>query len=87
MNELLSGAVVMGTATAALFFFKFWRKTNDRLFAYFALSLATIAVNRAASGIMGAEEPGSPLLYWIRFAAFLVIFVAILDKNRARRTA
>jgi hypothetical protein len=87
MNELLSGAVAMGTAVSALFFFKFWRKTHDRLFAFFALSLAAIAANRVASAALSADEPGSPVLYWIRFGAFLLILIAILDKNSGRRAA
>ena len=84
MSQILSGALVMGFATAGLFFLRFWRRTRDRLFAHFALALFVMAENRlelalsALRGLRGSHE------YWIRFLAFALILIAILDKNRTR---
>jgi len=87
MNEMFVGAVVMAFAVAGLFFFRFWRKTGDRLFALFAVSFFVSAVNRIA--IVVAEKQGYPgdYFYWVRFLAFAIILVAILDKNRAIKSA
>jgi hypothetical protein len=48
MNEMIVGAIAMAFAIAGLFFFRFWRKTGDRLFALFALSFFVSAANRIA---------------------------------------
>jgi hypothetical protein len=86
MNEMIVGAVAMAFAVAGLFFFRFWRKTGDRLFVLFSLSFVILAVNRVA--IVLAAQQGYPgdYFYWVRFLAFALILVAILDKNRAAKT-
>lgn len=86
--ELMSvGAIAMGYAVAGLFFLRFWRDTRDRLFAFFALALFVLALNRVggASYLISSQERELHT-YWIRFAAFVLILVAILDKNRGRRS-
>lgn len=84
MNQLMSGAIAFGFALAAVFFLKFWAQTRDRLFALFALSFLVLAVNRVALGLKDDYPDIGNYLYWIRFAAFAVILLAILDKNRSR---
>jgi hypothetical protein len=82
MNELVLGAIVMASTTVGLFFFRFWRQTRDRLFAAFALAFWVLAANWLALAIVGTSEV-RPLLYVMRLAAFSLIIVGILDKNRA----
>jgi len=36
MTELISGALVALSLVAGLFFLRFWKKTHDRFFAFFA---------------------------------------------------
>jgi hypothetical protein len=79
IDALLTGAIAMAFAVAGLFFLRFWRETHDRLFAFFALSFFILAVNRIALGYLVYHE-----LYWVRFTAFVLVLLAILDKNRAR---
>jgi hypothetical protein len=76
--------------TAALFFLRFYRKTGDRLFFWFAAAFAVMGLNRLAFFIINAY--GSDLLqteplalFVIRLVAFLLILLGIIDKNRARR--
>jgi hypothetical protein len=83
MNELMTGAIAMGLAVAALSFLRFWRQTGDRLFAFFALSFVILAVNRIAFVLLAVPESQEDIFYWIRLTAFVLILVAILDKNRA----
>ncbi|CAN5545757.1 hypothetical protein BH09GEM1_BH09GEM1_09290 [soil metagenome] len=81
----LSGVLAGSYAIAALFFLKFWRQTRDRLFAYFSAAFGLLVVQRIVLGFtVGARvDPG--VYYLVRLAAFLLILVAIVEKNRAER--
>lgn len=83
MNQLMTGAIAMAFAVAALFFFRFWRNSRDRLFALFALSFLVLAVNRVAIGVANDRGDHGDYFYWVRAIAFGIILVAILDKNRS----
>ena len=82
LNVLLLGAVAMGSAIAGLLFLRFWRDGRDRLFLLFALSFFLQAVNRVALALTERPNEGSPWHYGVRLVAYLLIIVAILDKNR-----
>jgi len=86
MNQVLAGAVAMGLGVAGLFFLRFWRKTRDRLFALFALSLFIMAANRIGLALSALQGSRGDQLYWVRLVAFGLILLAILDKNRTRRS-
>lgn len=79
----LSGLLVAAYTVAALFFVRFWRQTRDHLFAYFAWAFALLAVQRAAlaaSAVLPLE------VYWyyvLRLLAFVLIMLAIIEKNRS----
>jgi hypothetical protein len=81
MIEFLSGAVTFGFLIAAGFFFRFWRKTADRLFLAFAAAFALFALNQALiAGLTVVIEPSS-LVYGLRVLGFILILAAIVDKN------
>jgi hypothetical protein len=80
---LVSGLLVMGYAIAALFFFRFWRETRDRLFGIFAAAFGLLAAQRAALALSADPSGDQVLLYGIRLLAFVLILAAIVDKNRA----
>lgn len=84
MTQFFSGATMMGMVVAALFFLRFYRDTRDRLFAMFAAAFFILALNRIAIAILNPPDEVSALFYVIRLLAFLLILVAIIDKNRAR---
>jgi uncharacterized membrane protein YfcA len=81
MRLFLLGAITMAFAIAGVFFLRFWRDTRDRLFLLFALAFFILAGNRAGIAYVGDYGRGDHL-YWVRFLAFLVILIAIWDKNR-----
>ncbi len=81
---LVAGALTMGYAIAALFFFRFWRQTADRLFALFAASFAILAIQRVALALTVDIPANAVWLYTLRLVAFLLILAAILEKNRSR---
>lgn len=85
MTDVLGGATAFGSLVLALFFFRFWRQTADRLFAAFALAFAVFAVNRFVLALLSEDDEARPYIYLVRLLAFLVIIAAIVDKNRPRR--
>ena len=84
INRFLLGALVMACFAAGLFFLRFWRKSHDRLFILFAIAFWVLGVNRVGLTFVEADETRT-YLYMVRLLAFLIILIAIVDKNRARK--
>ena len=80
-NDFLRGALVMASLSIALFFLRFWRATSERLFALFSLAFCLLAANWALASLGGPLKPNAHVF---RFLAFVVIALAVLDKNRRR---
>ncbi len=87
VDQFLAGMIVLGSAMAGLVFLRFWRKTHDRLFALFGASFFLMAVNRAWLSVVGEAAESRTAIYLIRLLAFVIILVAIVDKNLAPRRA
>jgi hypothetical protein len=85
MDDFLSGASVVAAAAIALFFLRFWRETDDRFFLLFAVAFAIFALNRVALGALDDESEARTIVYLARAAAFGIIVLAIVDKNRPQR--
>ena len=81
MDQFLMGAIALGWVVAALFFLRFWRQTHDRLFAIFALSFALLELTRIVMACLNTDAEDATFPYWIRLVAYLLILVAIVDKN------
>jgi uncharacterized membrane protein HdeD (DUF308 family) len=82
-NVMLLGAIAMACLVAGAFFLRFWQQTHDRFFAFFAASFFVEAANRAALAVSPTPNDGLPVIYFIRLISFLLILLAIIDKNRA----
>lgn len=76
------GAIAMASIAVAIFFLRFWRDTRDRLFVMFALAFLLLAATRLGLVISEDTSEAHTLWYWVRLAAFVVILIAIADKNR-----
>ena len=85
MNQFMLGAIAMGSAVAALLFFRFWRSSRDRLFLYFSLSFLLEAVDRLfmSMGNLSDENQG---FYLVRLLSYALILWAVVEKNLARRS-
>lgn len=81
MLDFIRGAVAMGFLVAAGFFIRFWRQTRDRLFCLFAIAFVLISANNALQTVMHESVQNNILPYVIRLLAFLIIALAIIDKN------
>ena len=85
MTDIVSGAIVVGYLVSALFFLKFWSRTDDRFFLTFALSFALLAAQRLMLALLADEQSMHVYLYGLRLLAFVLILWAIVDKNREGR--
>jgi hypothetical protein len=82
MELFLMGAIAMASAVAALFFLRFWRETGDRLFLIFAGAFLLLGLTRIGLAMAGDQSEIDTSWYWVRLAAFVLILIAIVDKNR-----
>ena len=83
LPPFLSGAIMALCLVAALFFARFWSRTRDRLFAIFSFSFFLLAFERCALLAVGSNDETKTWVYLIRFVAFAVLVLGIIDKNRA----
>lgn len=83
MNQMLLGAIAMASLIISLFFLRFWKVTGDRFFLFFATSFFIEGVNRIILGLASSTET-EPYIYFVRFLSFVIILIAIVDKNRKR---
>lgn len=82
LNQFLAGAASISLLVIAMFFLRFWRKTRDRLFLFFAGAFVFLMIERIVRAAMTVETEWAPYVYSIRLAAFVLIIVAVVDKNR-----
>ncbi|NUR45181.1 MAG: hypothetical protein HOP91_03350 [Sphingomonas sp.] len=73
----------MGFFVCALFFLRFWRRTGDQLFLAFALAFGLLGLGQTIIALASIPTEERSSLYLIRLAAFALIIVAILRKNRS----
>jgi hypothetical protein len=85
IEGFLLGVVVTSSIAAAAFFYRFWRRTQDRLFLAFAAAFLIEGLNRLSFLFIEAPNEGSPAIYLVRLLAFLIILTAIVAKNRSTR--
>lgn len=72
----------MASIVIAFFFLRFWRRTRDRLFLYFSAAFFVLTAERIVRATMETETDWAPYVYSVRLLAFILIIVAIVDKNR-----
>ena len=83
LYDFLSGAVVLGFLVCGLFFLRFWRRTRDQLFLAFALAFALLGAGQGILALANIPTEERSSIYLIRLAAFAVILIAIVRKNRS----
>ena len=82
MRDVVAGMLVMGYGVAALFFLRFWRRSGERIFAFFATAFVLLALQRFGLAIVDLIPIGPTPLYTLRLLAFVVLLAGILEKNR-----
>lgn len=85
MKQFCWGMLTMAGFMASLFFLRHWKVTGDRLFIFFSVAFAMLAMNWFALSGVDPTFEARHLIYLIRLAAFVLIIVGIVDKNRTLR--
>ena len=85
MMDFLAGALVMGYGVAALNFVKFWHRSREALFLWFAASFVLLAICQALITLNNIAVEEQSWVYLIRLAAFLLIIGGIWSRQLARR--
>jgi hypothetical protein len=83
VQEFFWGASATAAWTIGLFFLGYWRDTRDRLFGFFAAAFWLMAATWLVLAIARPSDETRPYVFLLRLAAFLLIAIAIVDKNRA----
>jgi hypothetical protein len=81
MIEMLSGALLFSYLIAGAYFFRFWRRIGDRLFLHFAAAFWLFALNQLATSLPSVTDETVGYEYLLRVLGFVLILVAIVDKN------
>lgn len=86
LNPIIGGALAMASAILALFFLRFWKNTHDIFFVYFTAAFALEGISWILF-LDHHQRVDDPVIYLIRLAAYLLILIAIIGKNKqsARR--
>ena len=79
--SLAAGALIFGYLLAGLFFLRFWRRTRETLFVWFAVAFWLMAINQLALAFLDVPRDEMHWIYLIRISAFVVILWAIIWKN------
>ena len=85
MNEFMLGGITVASALVGLAFLRFWRKTGDRFFLYFALSFWIEGLGRVHEALTEAQQQDVPAYYLVRLLAYGLILFAIVEKNTPPR--
>jgi hypothetical protein len=79
------GGIGMAALIIGMFFARYWRRTHDRLYLFFGASFAVQAVDRFILGLAGDPSEERAMIYLLRLLAYVLIIVAIVDKNRSNQ--
>ena len=82
MSQFLHGAITSVSFAIGLFFLRYWRTTRDRLFVMFSAAFWLLALHWTLSS---AFPQLTTYAHVLRFLAFVLIALAVLDKNRSAK--
>lgn len=74
---------MLGSWVTGVFFFKFWRRSRDRIFLFFGIAFWILALERLVLVLAG--DPNSLRhvpIFLLRLLGFGVILFAIVDRNK-----
>lgn len=81
MINFLSGMVTAGYLVAALFFFRFWKRTKEPLFVTFSISFVLFAVGQFCALWFEGPHDDVAWIFLLRLAGFVLLLVGIVRKN------
>jgi uncharacterized protein DUF5985 len=81
MYDFLTGVATAGFLVAAVFFFRFWKTTQDTFFAILGIAFVLFAANQAAVALLEVPREEQSWIYLLRLVGFALLLVAIAQKN------
>jgi hypothetical protein len=81
---LMQGMCAAIAMAVGLSFLSFWKRSRDRLFLYFAIAFWLMGSSWVLLGLIAPEADNRLYVYGLRLLAFLLVIVAIVDKNRSQ---
>ena len=85
MVPVLEGGIAVMSLFVGLFFYRFWHNTRDRLFLYFAWAFWIEGANRGTLALLPHASESEPVYYVFRLLSYVLIILAIWQKNRLRK--
>lgn len=82
LQSFLHGGIVVLSFIAGLQFLKFYRLSRDRFFLWFAGAFWIFATGWIIRVFDSNPDEHAHLVYLPRLVGFVMILIAILDKNR-----
>jgi hypothetical protein len=86
LNHFMQGGCCVASWAIGLFFLRFWRVSRDRLFLFFVAAFWAFALNWVGLVAVEATDETRHWFYVVRLAAFLLLAVGIVDKNRRTKS-
>lgn len=84
MVSFLYGGAAVAFGAISLYFLKFWTQSRDRLFMYFAVAFAILALDRVMLGVVPLATEFREFVFLARLFAFCLILFGIYEKNRGK---
>jgi hypothetical protein len=85
MSQFLWGVIAALSLVAAVFFWKYWRRTRDGLFLGLSVGFALLTLHWSALAVVNPSDDTRHYLYIVRFFAFVVMIAGVVAKNRSPR--
>ena len=76
------GATTAMCIIIGVFFWRFWRLQRDRFFGWFMAAFWSFAASWSAHLWFATSHETGPHFYLFRLLGFILIIIAIVDKNR-----
>ena len=87
LNLILTGALILGFWIGGLLFFKYWKRTRDSLFAWFAAAFWMLMAERILLVLVNPEDEARPYIFLVRLLAFAMLIAAVIQKNKGKKDA
>jgi hypothetical protein len=84
--HFLHGGLAVMCFVIGAFFLRYWVSQRDRLFLFFMAAFWSFAAGWVTHFIVSASSEGTPHVYAFRLLGFILIIIAIVDKNRRAKT-
>jgi drug/metabolite transporter (DMT)-like permease len=79
---ILQAVAATAAWVSGLVFLRFWFRTRDPLFRLFAAAFWLLALSWLLLALFSPAEETDPYVYGLRLVAFVLIIVAVVQKNR-----